>query len=140
MHTMKFESTQLTIDATRLQREIRARGFTSVKNFADSIGVHRNTVGNYLSGKTALPGALARILDALDLAPAEVLTLTQRRKNVPGLPMISLKACADPLQKRRSFYSDRVLAERRSAIPTTTSVFTTPTDWGSPSSHDFSIL
>ncbi len=58
---MKKEESQLILDATRLQREIHARGFSSVKDFADSVGVHRNTVGNYLSGKTALPGALARI-------------------------------------------------------------------------------
>lgn len=87
---MKKKESQLVLDATRLQREIRARGFSSVKDFADSVGVHRNTVGNYLAGKTALPGALARILDALDLAPAEVLSLSRRRRQVPGLAINDL--------------------------------------------------
>ena len=85
-----MESAQLLIDSTRLQREIQARGFPTVKSFADSIGVHRNTVGNYLAGKTALPGTLARMLEALDLAPAEVLSLSQRRKQVPGLSIANL--------------------------------------------------
>ena len=87
---MKSESAQLVLDVTRLQREIHASGFSSVKDFADSVGVHRNTVGNYLSGKTALPGALARILEALDLAPAEVLSLSLRRRHVPGLAITDL--------------------------------------------------
>ena len=90
MQKMKTEPTQLTLDTTRLQREIHARGFASVKDFAESVGVHRNTVGNYLSGKISLPGALSRILEALDLAPAEVLTLSLRRRQVPGLSITGL--------------------------------------------------
>ena len=85
MHIMETGSTQIVLDAGRLQREIHHRGFSSVKDFADSVGVHRNTVGNYLSGKTALPSALAKMLAALDLAPAEVLSLHLRRRQVPGL-------------------------------------------------------
>jgi transcriptional regulator with XRE-family HTH domain len=87
---MTTRSTQLLIDAERLQREIHARGFSSVQEFADSVGVHRNTVGNYLSGKTTLPGALARILQALDLTPADVISLSQRRKRVPALALVDL--------------------------------------------------
>jgi predicted nucleotidyltransferase len=81
---------QLILDTTRLQHEIRARGFSTAQEFADSVGVHRNTVGNYLSGKTALPSALARILLALDLAPADVLSLPVRRRQVPGLVLADL--------------------------------------------------
>ena len=80
-----METAQILLDTTRLRREIRARGFSGVTDFADAVGVHRNTVGNYLSGKTALPGALARILEALDLEPAEVLSLSRRHRQVPGL-------------------------------------------------------
>ena len=87
---MHMESTQLFLDGTRLRREIRARGFSGVADFADSVGVHRNTVGSYLSGKTVLPSALARILQALDLEPDEVLSLFRRRKQVPGLPVADL--------------------------------------------------
>ena len=89
-YTMRMETTQLVLDGARLRREIRARGFSCVKDFADAVGVHRNTVGSYLSGRTALPGALARILKALDLAPAEVLALSRRRKQVPGLAVADL--------------------------------------------------
>ncbi len=81
---------QFLLDGIRLRREIRSRGFSGVKEFADAVGVHRNTVGNYLSGKTTLPGALAQILEALDLAPAEVISLSRRRKHVPGLLVADL--------------------------------------------------
>ena len=87
---MHMESPQLLLDATRLRREIRARGFSGVRDFADAVGVHRNTVGSYLSGRTALPSALARILEELDLAPAEVLSLSRRRRRMPGLAVSSL--------------------------------------------------
>ena len=87
---MKTESAQLQLDTSRLQREIHQRGFNSVQDFADSVGVHRNTVGNYLAGKTALPSALAKILVALDLAPADVLFLPLRRRQVPGLLVADL--------------------------------------------------
>ena len=87
---MEVESAHIVVDASRLQREISRRGFSSVKDFADSVGVHRNTVGNYLSGKTSLPNALARILAALDLPPAEVLSLHQRRRQMPGLVLSDL--------------------------------------------------
>ncbi len=85
MHSMDAESTQIVLDAARLQRGIRERGFSSVKDFADRVGVHRNTVGNYLAGKTALPNALGTMLAALDLAPGEVLSLRLRRRQMPGL-------------------------------------------------------
>lgn len=81
-------SSQLQLDASRLQSEIHKRGYSTVQDFADAVGVHRNTVGNYLAGKTALPAALTKILLALDLAPADVLSLPFRRRQVPGL-MIS---------------------------------------------------
>lgn len=64
------------------------------------MGIHRNTVGNYLSGKVVLPGALATILAALDLSPGEVLSLSQRRRHVPALSVSELVASlhqAEPL-------------------------------------------
>ncbi len=78
------------MDANRIEQAIHAHGFGSVKNFADSLGLHRNTVGNYLAGKTGLPTALGRILNALDLTPADVLSLSLRHKSVPGLSLTDL--------------------------------------------------
>lgn len=90
MHMTDGIYTQLQLDAPRLQSEIHKRGYATVQAFADSVGVHRNTVGNYLAGKTALPAALSKILLALDLAPADVLSLPFRRRQVPGLAISDL--------------------------------------------------
>lgn len=89
MHT-NLSETQIVLDDTRLRREIHARGYSSARQFADAIGVHRNTVGSYLSGRAAMPGALGRILEALDLTPADVLSLSRRRRRVPGLAVADL--------------------------------------------------
>jgi plasmid maintenance system antidote protein VapI len=72
---MEAQAATVKIDPPKLLQAMRARGFDSVTELADSLGLHRNTVGNYLSGKTGMPQALALILEALDLAPGEVLYL-----------------------------------------------------------------
>ena len=81
---------QLTIDTARLRKAIQDRGYSSAMEFAEAVGVHRNTLGNYLSGRTALPSGLGRILTALDLDPADVLSLPIRRRQVPGLTVTDL--------------------------------------------------
>ena len=90
MHMTEIPSTQLQLDVSRLQTEIQRRGYSTVQEFADAVGIHRNTVGNYLAGKTALPAALTKILLALDLAPADVLSLPFRRRQIPGLMIADL--------------------------------------------------
>ena len=88
MH-MDGSSPQIVLDSKRVQLEIRRRGM-SVTGLAEALGVHRNTIGNYLSGKAGLPQGLSRILDALDLAPAEVLSWDRRRRRIPGLGVSDL--------------------------------------------------
>ena len=90
MHMSDDSHTHIALDSERLERAIAARGFASVKEFAEAIGLHRNTVGNYLTGKTSLPGGLARILSALDLEPGDVLTVEPRPRRVAGLAVTSL--------------------------------------------------
>ena len=86
MHT----DTRLVLDTATLGRAIREAGYGSVRAFADALGLHRNTVGNYLSGQTALPTALERMLVALHLEPGDVLRLERRDRRVPGLEVRAL--------------------------------------------------
>ena len=86
---MDGASPQIVLDSKRVQLEIRRRGM-SVTGLAEALGVHRNTIGNYLSGKAGLPQGLSRILDALDLSPAEVLSWDRRRRRIPGLHVSDL--------------------------------------------------
>jgi predicted nucleotidyltransferase len=87
---MEAQAATVKIDPPKLLQAMRARGFDSVTELADSLGLHRNTVGNYLSGKTGMPQALALILEALDLAPGEVLYLDRPSRQVPGLCLSDL--------------------------------------------------
>ena len=80
----------LVLDTDALGRAIHDAGYESVRAFADALGLHRNTVGNYLNGQTALPDALERMLVALDLGPGEVLRLERRTRHVPGLEVVEL--------------------------------------------------
>ncbi len=86
----EIDHTQIVLDDTRLRQEMRAHGFSTAKQFADAIGVHRNTVGSYLSGNAGMPDALGRILEALDLTPGDVLSLGRQGRQVPGLAIADL--------------------------------------------------
>jgi transcriptional regulator with XRE-family HTH domain len=86
----------IKLDPERIRRAMRSRGFKSVQSLADSLGLHRNTVGSYLTGKTGFPEALGPILAALNLDPAEVITL-QRPLCLPKIPSALL-----PWRLRRS--------------------------------------
>jgi len=87
---MDSRSTEIQIDADRIRSAMRECGLNSVKDLADTLGVHRNTVSNYLTGKTTIPDALARMLELLNLSPADVLSLRRRRRLVPGLAVSNL--------------------------------------------------
>lgn len=90
MHMTTTPDTQLVLDTEVLARAIRDAGYGSVRAFADALGLHRNTVGNYLNGQTALPDALERMLIALQLEPRDVLRLERRSRRVPGLEVAGL--------------------------------------------------
>lgn len=55
------------LDKTVFYHAMARSGFRSVQSLADFLGVHRNTIQYYLSGKPALSATLGRILDVLGL-------------------------------------------------------------------------
>ena len=92
-----LNSTDVVIDAPLVRQAMSRRGFTTVQQLADAIGVHRNTVNAYLAGERALPDALERMLEVLNLSPAEVLKQGRARKQVAGL---KVRAALEILQSR----------------------------------------
>ena len=87
---MYESNAEITLNAEMLQRAMHEQGYASAKELAADLGLHRNTVGRYLAGNAAIPGALARLLVALDLSPGETLSLRRRRRHVPGLAVSDL--------------------------------------------------
>ena len=118
IYTMRMDrsSPQIVLDSKRVQLEIRRRGM-SVTGLAEALGVHRNTIGNYLSGKAGLPQGLSRILDALDLAPAEVLSWDRRRRRIPGLAVSDLVGALPAEVPGRRLHPLRLPGPRRCQAP-----------------------
>ncbi len=61
------------IDSERFQQALRERGYRSIGALAKTLGIHRNTIHHYLSGNGVFPDGLERILEALDLSPADII-------------------------------------------------------------------
>ncbi|HQH26758.1 MAG TPA: helix-turn-helix domain-containing protein [Oligoflexia bacterium] len=80
------------IDAERLSRALRDKGFRSFRELARELKLHRNTISNYLTGGPVLPDALERILSRLELTPGEVLKHSAPRRKVPGLEIAEFAA------------------------------------------------
>ena len=87
---MTTKAPHVELQTERLEQAMREHGFESVRAFADALGVHRNTVHNYLHGRATLPDAFVRMLVALDLDPGEVLRLRRPSVHVPALRVADL--------------------------------------------------
>lgn len=69
-----------TINGERIRAEIKKRGFKTLGDFADNIGLHRNMVSYYLASKSVLPDGLGRILDSLDLSLEEAVLRNEKSR------------------------------------------------------------
>ena len=77
---MASENPPFTLNPDVIAEALQAKGYKSVRDFAERLGLHRNTVGNYLNGQAVLPEALERMLLALDLSPGQALRETVLRR------------------------------------------------------------
>ena len=79
---------------------MRERGYRSSRALAAALGLHRNSLTGYLSGRSGLPRGLDRLLGQLDLHPGEAFLWTRRRRYEPALRLMPLieslhDACTD---------------------------------------------
>lgn len=61
------------LDSKRFHRVLKESGFRSIGKLAKSLGVHRNTIHYYLSGRGVFPEGLEKIIQALNLKPHDIL-------------------------------------------------------------------
>lgn len=87
---METSAPNLRLDTSKVRKAMHNHGFGSIQALAESLGLHRNTVSNYLTGKTGFPEALGLILAKLDLKPADVIILDQPHRQVPALELADL--------------------------------------------------
>jgi predicted nucleotidyltransferase len=78
------------IETNRFLNALKAKGYRSIKDFAKHIGVHRNTIHYYLSGHRVFPANFEKILEALDLKPADILTQKRKFFHSPAAEIASL--------------------------------------------------
>lgn len=59
------------LNRERFREALENKGYGSAGELAAALGIHRNTIQHYLSGKSALPDALEKIIRALAIKPSE---------------------------------------------------------------------
>lgn len=82
---MQTSNDYYPINRDALFLAMRRKGFRSVEHLAQVLGLHRNTIGNYLQGSSAIPKALGKILDVLEVGPKDIFEERIVRRKVPGL-------------------------------------------------------
>lgn len=78
------------LDSEKVYFAMKERGYSSIEELANALGVHRNTIFPYLSGDRALPDCLDRLLFMLNLSPREALIPNYRTKKQYGLELSML--------------------------------------------------
>lgn len=84
------------LDATRFYEVLKRKGYRSIGSLALQLKIHRNTIHHYLSGHGVFPENLERILDALDLSPADIII---RKREEQTSPLAQIAPLIDALQK-----------------------------------------
>ena len=62
----------ITLSREKILRRMQRYGFNSLGELAQHIGVHRNTLGHFLSGRNVVPNSICKLFEILDLDPSEV--------------------------------------------------------------------
>lgn len=71
---------QYVIDQDKFEQGVRDAGFRSVSALAQRLGVHRNSLYHYLSGKNGVyPTVLSNAFELLGIEPSEVIIRDSRR-------------------------------------------------------------
>lgn len=83
------------LDTSRFQRAMKEKGFRSISELAHHLGVHRNTIHYYLSGRPVFPANFERLLKVLDLKPEEILL---EKGEGASLPLQEIAPLIDELQ------------------------------------------
>lgn len=69
---------------------MKAKGIGSIEELSKKLNVHRNTITPYLAGKRGLPDCLDRMLELLDLSPAEAILKNVQSSRQAGLEIAEL--------------------------------------------------
>ncbi len=68
----------------RFREALKASGYSSIDSLAKALGVHRNTIHYYLSGRGILPSPFQRLLTLLKLDIGQILVKQRENGSSPG--------------------------------------------------------
>lgn len=126
------------IDRAAVTKRMKALGFLNASQFANRIGVHRNTILGYFSGKPVFASAFLKIANALGRDPLELITLADKGpvfaehideirpiiaalvRQSPGIAVVLLGSRA---KGRAKAFSDWDMGVTRPASPITSEEF-----------------
>lgn len=73
MHNINMRNAYITIDASRILQAIKSSKLETIGNIAKTLSVHRNTISDYLRGKTpVITPTFVALLELLKLKAEEV--------------------------------------------------------------------
>lgn len=71
---------QYRLNMTVLERQLKAKGFSSVSALASQKAIHRNTLKAYIAGeKSPIAAAITRLAEALGVEPLELIATDSRQ-------------------------------------------------------------
>ncbi len=73
-----------TLNRQIFEMALKAKGYSSVGDFAKALGMHRNTIYHYLVGNSVFAPKFGQLLQALDLNPADALVRRDSSRS-PGM-------------------------------------------------------
>lgn len=90
------------IEKTNFYKALHAAGYQSARELCRQIGIHRNSLSGYLTGKGVLPDVIEKALAALNIKAADILTEVVELEDQPGHEVFSI---VDQLHDKFSQYS-----------------------------------
>lgn len=77
------------LNSSVFRQSLREKGYHSIEALARALKIHRNTIHYYLSGHGVFPTHLEKILEVLELSPAEILVQKKENNDPSSLDFIS---------------------------------------------------
>ena len=77
------------LDKDKFFKVMKKRGFRSVNMLANFLGLHRNTINHYLSGRGVFSTSIEKLFETLDISPLDLL-IQKKEEEFPHLNEIAL--------------------------------------------------
>ena len=74
------------VDANKFKKILKEKGLRSYQELSSILGIHRNTIGQYLAGRSVFPVKLNDVFEYLEISPKDILVKKEHKK-IPSKEM-----------------------------------------------------